>query len=129
MPAGLKPFAKQHASSSSTDRLQLTLASGRELTAAAVVLTRCEGAPVVPAWAEPLLGAQPRVRPGTEVDVRAESLAGQRVAVVGGGMLAASLALAGAERGAARVTLVSRRCVMVLAEGGGGALSSGLATC
>ena len=62
----------------------------------------------VPAWARELWERDPKLATHVEsIDVRAENVGGERVLVVGGGLSAATLAGAAAERGA-RVTLVSR---------------------
>ena len=63
----------------------------------------------LPAWAPGLSGCHPKVAAHVEsLDVRHESIVGERILVVGGGLSAATLAAAAAERGA-RVTLLSRR--------------------
>ncbi|MBI3636568.1 MAG: SidA/IucD/PvdA family monooxygenase [Candidatus Rokubacteria bacterium] len=61
-----------------------------------------------PAWADDLRHRAPTLTGHVEsLDVRTEAIVGERVLVVGGGLSAATLAEAAAERGA-RVTLLSR---------------------
>ncbi len=88
----------------------VTLASGAALAARRVVVATNPGRPVVPGWAARLLGSTPsdRVVHSSRVDLRGAELAGQRVMVVGGGLTAGGLALAGMARGA-QATLVCRR--------------------
>ena len=53
--------------------------------------------------------AHPCVLHSSQVDVRDMRIEGQRIAIIGGGMTAASLALAAAAAGAAAVHLIHRR--------------------
>lgn len=54
-------------------------------------------------------GAHPHILHSSQVDIRGLQLEGQHVAIVGGGMAAASLALAASAAGAAAVYLIHRR--------------------
>ncbi|KAK9833714.1 hypothetical protein WJX74_003593 [Apatococcus lobatus] len=94
----------------------LTLSDQREIKTKAVVYTETPAVPVVPTWARSLWhsGGQqqegcPCIQHSSQLDVRDGRTSGQRVAVVGGGMTAASLALAATAAGAAHVHLISRR--------------------
>lgn len=80
------------------------LVDGRQVLARRVVLATNPSIPVLPGWAKEAGG-----RHAGEVDLRrVEQFGGQRVAVVGGGLTAAHLAL-GAARRCAQVTVVARR--------------------
>ncbi|KAK2080569.1 hypothetical protein QBZ16_000423 [Prototheca wickerhamii] len=70
---------------------------------------RQAAAPVIPSWAADQGDLLAGIRSFDAIDMQTERLEDERVVVVGGGMRAATLALAAAERGAAAVTLVSRR--------------------
>ena len=128
-------------SPSHADGCGIQLASGRTLTARAVVYCASACTSVCPAWAEAALHdsgtacpangalpAQPHANPpahapdtmqlvdplfqlAAEVDVRTAPVAGHSVAVVGGGMTAAQLALGALEAGAQCVTLISRHAL------------------
>lgn len=89
--------------------LTLDFASGKSLRAAALILAFPEAAPVIPSWAADQGDLLAGIRSFDAIDTQTERLEDERVVVVGGGMRAATLALAAAERGAAAVTLVSRR--------------------
>ncbi len=123
------------------DGCAIQLASGRTLTARAVVYCASACVPVRPAWAEAAqcdsnaaripngaTAAQPHAGPpahapdgqqlvtslfqlAAEMDLRTAPLAGRSVAVVGGGMTAAQLALGALEAGAQHVMLVSRHAL------------------
>jgi hypothetical protein len=107
--------------------LEVRLASGRTLTARAVVAAGAPLLPVRPAWARPLLldsktiGSPPNpsidILTWNEVDLSDSrcQLAGKSVSVVGGGMTAAMLALGAAAKGA-KVTLICRRYVAEAAD-------------
>lgn len=62
-------------------------------------------------------GSQPTILHSSQVDVRGAQLAGRRVAVVGGGMTAATLVLAAAAAGASEVQLISRRYAWLALSG------------
>jgi cation diffusion facilitator CzcD-associated flavoprotein CzcO len=85
----------------------VTLASGRTVDAERVVMATNPRRNRVPAWAATTQDAA-LIAHASDVDLRTAEVAGQRVAVVGGGLTAVQLAIGAARRGA-RVTLLARR--------------------
>ncbi len=82
------------------------LSDGRPLHADAVVLAHNPSVPRIPDWAESLVDAGIAKHAST-VDLRTEPLAGRHVAIVGGGLTGACLALE-TIRGGGRATLLTR---------------------
>lgn len=124
--------AQAEQQSDAVGRVLVRLASGEALTTRAVVHTAACRRPVLPAWARARLcshgtggeaadagpaGEQLRQLPciltWDAVDLPAlkasGELRGRRVAIVGGGMTSAALAVGAADAGAAAVTLLARR--------------------
>lgn len=91
------------------DGYRLRGADGTILDTGALILAPGPGGHErMPAWAGELARRDPKLATHVEsLDLRAEDVVGERVLVVGGGLSAATLADATAERGG-RVTLVSR---------------------
>ncbi|MBJ7471403.1 MAG: SidA/IucD/PvdA family monooxygenase [Solirubrobacteraceae bacterium] len=83
------------------------LEDGRPLHADLLVLAHNPSIPRIPGWAEPMITSG-LARHASTVDLRTETLAGRAVAVVGGGLTAACLALE-TTRAGGRVTMLSRR--------------------
>jgi glycine/D-amino acid oxidase-like deaminating enzyme len=90
---------------------RLALADGTALAAAHVVVATDPARRCLPTWLFDLLPvpAEALAHPG-DVDLRGLELAGQHVAVIGGGLTAGRLAVGAAARGAT-VTLICRRAV------------------
>lgn len=83
------------------------LEDGRPLHADAVVLAHNPSAPRIPDWAEPLIARGIAAHAST-VDLRAEPLARRHIAIIGGGLTAACLAIETIRHGG-QVTLLTRR--------------------
>jgi glycine/D-amino acid oxidase-like deaminating enzyme len=88
---------------------RLELSTGTIESRALVLAPGLRGHERIPDWARPLVVSEPsRVRHAVDVVIDSEPVHAARVAVVGGGLSAATLT-AGAVRRGAKVTLVSRR--------------------
>lgn len=109
----LRPPLQASPQSIRNDGGMLTIDCGdRTITARSVVVAANPHRRQIPDWVWPLLGQRPGViAHGLDIDLPAiDTLVGERVAVIGGGMTAAHLAIGAASRGAA-VTLMTRRAL------------------
>lgn len=89
-------------------RMRVTCSSGQSFTCQAVVIATSGVQPIIPAWAADTMGRN--IQPYSQVDVRdRDAIRGKSIAVFGGGMTAATLALQAVEMGAKHVYMITRR--------------------